>query len=480
MGFFDRFRRKQVEDKKEEQVEVRNNKDSQEETYRSIYNGYIEEIENLRKQCEQNQIDFKMMLDNHSVDLPKSFEEFYADFSYFSDIYLQKVPELTETVKREVANKNRKMETNSNKSYHPSSQTNLSQSQNMDSEWLEVAKTIPNSELGNVVDDIYDGMNQMFNSDRVTNWVADISDKYEAMEQQQRQVEKEQLIQQIFNELENNNKFKENCKVYNSPNAFINAVMNEMERAYNHSQKEVYNLAGAGAINLKIFCTKSEKERNQIFFKDIVNIPVHKKGLNGKPNQAQQKSNAYRNFLIKHMDFIARDYQLGMDANALAKEYYQKFSEYQKYFQKTNQIIKLCEDNNINYNNIFQQNNVPIIDSFEAYYDYPNKDNLESILDNQIAPMISTEFRKNQIEIILKDLANNDKFKENMQNYESGPAFVNHIIEQLSIIYSQTKDEAYNPNDITFIKMYCLMSEEERNTNFNNSLASATESKGFK
>ena len=48
------------------------------------------------------------------------------------------------------------------------------------------------------------------------------------------------------------------------------------------------------------------------------------------------------------------------------------------------------------------------------------------------------------------------------------------------VIYLKTKDEAYNPNEETNIKRFCLMSNEERKENFRNAISSVNENKGLK
>ena len=79
-----------------------------------------------------------------------------------------------------------------------------------------------------------------------------------------------------------------------------------------------------------------------------------------------------------------------------------------------------------------------------------------------------------------KNIENPYKYWEKRYFFNQITDKLGSIRDKLTEVYLTTNDEAYNPNDETFIKTYCLMTEEERQANFKKAIASATENRELK
>ena len=171
-------------------------------------------------------------------------------------------------------------------------------------------------------------------------------------------------------------------------------------------------------------------------------------------------------------EYLAKNYtiKLGMTADEFSKKFISGYIEYQN---KILEIDKKCEKMGMDILRFLDRNKMSLM-NFQEYYKFPKKDSIATTLDNAI----SSEIKNNQK--LLKELENNEKFKNNIKNYDDGIKFITSIRDKLTEVYLTTNDEAYNPNDETFIKTYCLMTEEERQANFKKAIASATENRELK
>lgn len=161
----------------------------------------------------------------------------------------------------------------------------------------------------------------------------------------------------------------------------------------------------------------------------------------------------------------------GKTVDEFSKEWSQKYKNY--VYKLMNEVGSFCEIHHIDFD-CFRKRNKLFALSIEKFYNHPDKEFLVTMLDDAMHKEMDNNNK------LYEELKNNKNFKDNAQLYEYNYYFIIDIRDDLTKIYFQTKDEAYNQNEETNIKKFCLMSNEERKENFRNAISSVNENKGLK
>lgn len=313
---------------------------------------------------------------------------------------------------------------------------------------------ISDTEIGQAVDEYLEKANEAYSDPRLNEHATNELTEYNSIEGQHK---KDDAFKYVLDNCQNDPEFIKNCSNYPNPYSYISAIADELDRVYSKTKDERFSyLSDTYKTTLYVYCKKNEVERNIEIFTMLV------KDLKNN----RQKTKLHKgNFLNQYAHLIGKDYQLGTDPMTIGNKYFEVYKDYLIYEHQLLKIIKECKEFKINYHEIFDGYGIVYASNFNDYYNYENKEILESSLQT-VTPIINQLIKLKMIEEISEELKEHPVFIENANLYGGPIAFITNLIEELTTMYESTKNPKLDPNNKYYVKALCRTSEEERESIF--------------
>lgn len=178
MGWTDIFSKKNKKETTTDVVKKEPQQNSHMNALRNSYDLFLEGLDELKDFCVQNGVSYEETLTKFQIEVPKSFEDFAADFEIYSDSVLTNIPNAKAAIKRKVQDDARQTEA-ANKPVVEKS--NYQPKHNENTEYLRTVKITSETETGKVADDFYDKVGKAYNDPRLANYTSSSLDEYEQL-----------------------------------------------------------------------------------------------------------------------------------------------------------------------------------------------------------------------------------------------------------------------------------------------------------